>query len=61
MPDSANLQVLIPYRDLEALLAAARELPALHTELIRCHEQIAALRTIQAETMDKYLELYKMI
>lgn len=58
MPD---LYVMIPYRDLEQLLAAARELPQLHQELIRCHEQMACFRTTQTEMMEKYQMLFKMI
>ena len=61
MPVSADLQVLIPYRDLETLLAAARELPLLRKELSLCHEQFSKCQAMQSEILEKYYELYKMI
>ena len=61
MPVPRNLQVLIPYKDLEALLAAAGQLPVLLKELQDCRDQISALRSIQTETLEKYSELYHMI
>ena len=61
MPTLPDLYVMIPYRDLEQLLAAARELPQVRAELARCHEQMACFRTTQTEMMEKYQDLYKMI
>ena len=61
MPDPNDLQVLIPYKQLDALLTAARELEKLRYEVQRCYDQLDAVRRIQTETMDKYNELYKML
>ncbi|MBQ8237041.1 MAG: hypothetical protein IJZ39_02680 [Oscillospiraceae bacterium] len=49
------------FRDLEALMAAARELPQLKQDLARCYEQLDACRSIQIEVLDKYQELYKLL
>lgn len=61
MPDIDSIQVLISYRQLEALLSAARELEDIRSEVKRCHEQIASCRKIQTETLEKYQELYQML
>lgn len=56
-----ELQVLIPYSQLSALLSVASELEDFRKELKCCHEQLDALRGIQTETLDKYLELCKLL
>ena len=56
-----DLYVLIPYKDLEALLTAARELDALRKELNQYGDQVAALRKIQTDCLEKYMELYKLL
>lgn len=62
MPDlPPDWYVSLPLRDLDALLAAARELPELKAQLARCNEQLDACRSIQIEVLDKYQELYKML
>ena len=58
---STDLYVLIPYKDLEALLTAARELDSLREELKLYSDQVIALRGIQTECLEKYQELYKML
>ena len=61
MPDPTDLYVLIPYKDLEALLGAARELPSIRDELRLCRIQMDKLRAIQTQTMDMYKALFKML
>lgn len=61
MPGLSELYVLIPYSQLEALLSASRELETLREEVKHCNEQLDAVRQIQTETMQKYLDLYKML
>ena len=56
-----DVSVIIPYKQLDALLTAARDLEALRYDLRRCHEQLDALRRMQTECLDKYQELYKML
>lgn len=62
MPDAVpGWYVSVPMDDLNKLIEAARELPAIRQELARCYEQLDACRSIQIELMDKYQELYKML
>lgn len=61
MPDPHDLYVLIPYKELDALLTAAREVEKLRFEVRRCYEQLDAVRCIQTETLEKYRELYKLL
>lgn len=61
MSDPSELQVLIPYKDLDALLTAARDLESLRKEVKRCYDQLDCIRRIQTETMEKYQELYKLL
>ena len=53
--------VSVPLSDLQALMEAAREVPALKHEIERCHAQLDAFRVTQCELMNKYQELYKLL
>lgn len=61
MLDTDDLKVLIPYKQLASLLSAANELDKLRADVKRCYDQLDAVRQIQTETMDKYIELYKLL
>lgn len=61
MPGLDDIQVLIPYRQLESLLTVSRELEQLRFDVRRCNEQLDSCRMIQTEILEKYQELYKML
>ena len=61
MVDSNDLMVLIPYKQLDALLTVARELDNFRFEVKRCYEQLDACRGIQVEILDKYKELKDLL
>lgn len=52
-----DLQVLIPYKDLQQLLSAAGEVESLKSDLKRNGEQLAALRFQFTELMERFHEI----
>lgn len=56
-----DFPVLIPYKELERLLEVARNLEGFEQRLSRTNEQLAALRLMHSELMEKVRELQKMV
>ena len=52
-PKLPDIQVLIPYKQLEELLQASVELKSLRFEVKRLRDQVGALRSIMTEIMMK--------
>ena len=53
--------VMIPYKELQSLLEAVRELPELRKENAWQKEQILALRMLYSECLEKINELNELI
>ena len=53
--------VMIPYKELQSLLEAVRELPVLRKENAWQKEQILALRMLYSECLEKINELNELI
>lgn len=53
--------VMIPYKELQSLLEAVRELPELRKENAWQKEQILALRMLYSECLEKIKELNELI
>ena len=52
----ADINVIIPYRDLVELLSAAYEVVELREEIRRCRNQVSALRLTFTEVLEKFNE-----
>ena len=52
---------MIPYKELQSLLEAVRELPELRKENAWQKEQILALRMLYSECLEKIKELNELI
>ena len=52
-----ELQVIIPYKDLQQLLSAAGEVDSLKKEQQRNRDQISALRNQFLELMERFREI----
>ena len=52
-PHLPEIQVLIPYKQLEELLQASSELKSLRLEVKRLRDQMGAIRSIMTEVMMK--------
>lgn len=56
-----NYSVLIPYRDLEKMLETANNLEHFQAQLKRTNEQLAALRLMYTEVLEKVAEMDKYL
>jgi len=56
-----NYSVLIPYRDLEKMLETANNLEQFQAQLKRTNEQLAALRLMYTEVLEKVAEMDKYL
>ena len=52
-----NFSVLIPYKDLERLVETSNKLQYFQTQLTRTQEQLAALRLMYTEALEKIAEI----
>jgi len=52
--DRPDIQVIIPYKQLEELLQSGVELKALRVEVKRLREQVSAMRLTLIEIMEKF-------
>lgn len=56
-----NFSVLIPYKDLEALLKIARNYDNLMSKVQRMEKQLEALRTMYTEALDRIAEINRYL
>lgn len=56
-----NLQVVIPYKDYEALLKVARNYDGLVSKIQRLEKQLDALRVMYSEALDRIAEINKYL
>ena len=56
-----NFSVLIPYKDLEALLKIARNYDTLMNKVQRMEKQLEALRTMYTEALDRIAEINRYL
>ena len=56
-----NLQVLIPYKDLVALLDAAEQYKDLQADLKQLRKELDGVRCLIRETQDKCLEIERAL
>lgn len=56
-----NYSVLIPYRDLEKMLAIVNKMEHFQAQLERTNEQLSALRFMLTETLEKIAEMDKYL
>lgn len=56
-----NFSVIIPYKDLEALLKVARNYDSLVTKIQRMDKQLDALRSMYTEALDRIAEINKYL
>ena len=61
MAKLAELQVLIPYKDLMELLEASRQIEQLKKDNKRLHKQLDALRTQFIELMEAFGDLKRYV
>ena len=56
-----NFSVLIPYKDLEALLQCARKCDTLEKKIQRMEKQIDALRGMYTEALDRIADINRYL
>lgn len=56
-----DIQVVIPYKDLVALLEASRQIEFLKEDNKRLHEQLGALRSQFLELMEQFGDLKRFV
>ena len=56
-----NFSVLIPYKDLEALLKIVRNYDTLMNKVQRMEKQLEALRSMYSEALDRIAEISRYL